>query len=112
MHLAAQSCLSLCDPMNCSLPDFSVHGILQARILWSRLPCPPPGDLPNPGIKLGSSALQAEFLPSEPPGKAWEVNDYSLQKEKEKREEKRKKCIIFHLKKEKIYYNETEIDFG
>ena len=79
---------------------------------WSRLPCPPPGDLPNPGIKLGSSALQAEFLPSEPPGKAWEVNDYSLQKEKEKREEKRKKCIIFHLKKEKIYYNETEIDFG
>ena len=29
----AQSCLTLCDPMDCSLPAFSVHGILQARIL-------------------------------------------------------------------------------
>ena len=28
-----QSCLTLCDPMDCSLPGFSVHGILQARIL-------------------------------------------------------------------------------
>ena len=28
-----QSCLTLCDPMNCSLPDSSIHGILQARIL-------------------------------------------------------------------------------
>ena len=32
-------------------------GILQARI-WSALPCPPPGDLPNPGIKPRSPALQ------------------------------------------------------
>ena len=31
--LAAQSCLTLCDPRDCSLPDSSVHGILQARIL-------------------------------------------------------------------------------
>ena len=32
-----QSCLTLCDPMNCSLPGFSVHGILQARTLeWVR----------------------------------------------------------------------------
>ena len=29
----AQSCLTLCDPMDCSPPGFSVHGILQARIL-------------------------------------------------------------------------------
>ena len=29
---ALQSCLTLCRPMDCSLPDFSVHGILQARI--------------------------------------------------------------------------------
>ena len=28
-----QSCLTLCDPMDCSLPGFSVHGILQARML-------------------------------------------------------------------------------
>ena len=36
---------------------------------WSRLPFPPPGDLPNPGIEPGSPALKADSLPSEPPGK-------------------------------------------
>ena len=36
---------------------------------WSGLPCPPPGNLPNPGIKLRSFALQVDSLPSEPPGK-------------------------------------------
>ena len=30
---------------------------------WSGLPCPPPGDLPSPGIKSGSPALQADSLP-------------------------------------------------
>ena len=35
---------------------------------WSGLPFPSPGDLPNPGIKPGSPALQADALPSEPPG--------------------------------------------
>ena len=29
----AQSCLTLCDPMGCSLPGFSVYGIFQARVL-------------------------------------------------------------------------------
>ena len=36
---------------------------------WSGLPCPPPGDLPNPGIEPRSPALQADSLPSELPGK-------------------------------------------
>ena len=36
---------------------------------WSGLPCPPPGDLPNPGIEPRSPALQVDSLPSEPPGK-------------------------------------------
>ena len=36
---------------------------------WSGLSFPLPGDLPDPGIKPGSSALQADSLPSEPPGK-------------------------------------------
>ena len=36
---------------------------------WSGLPCPPPGDLPNPGIKSRSPTMQADSLPSEPPGK-------------------------------------------
>ena len=37
---------------------------------WSGLPLPSPGDLSGPGIKPGSPALQADFVPSEPPGKA------------------------------------------
>ena len=95
---AAQSCLTLCDPVDCNLPVSSVHGILQARILeWvamsfstvrsgcslivARLPVffsllsvlNSPGVccqslLPNSGIKSGSPPLQADSLPSEPPG--------------------------------------------
>ena len=34
---------------------------------WSGLPFPSPGDLPNPGIEPGSSALEADALTSEPP---------------------------------------------
>ena len=42
-----QSCLTLCDPMDCGLPGSSVHEIAQARILeW--VPCPPSGNLPLP----------------------------------------------------------------
>ena len=36
---------------------------------WSALPFPSPGDLPDPGIEPWSPALQADSLPSEPPGK-------------------------------------------
>ena len=43
-------------------------GILQVRIL-DRLPCPPPGDLPNPGIKLRSPALQVDSLSADLSGK-------------------------------------------
>ena len=38
---------------------------------WSGLPLPSPGDLPNPGVEPGSPELQADALPSEPPGKPW-----------------------------------------
>ena len=41
---------------------------------WSGLPFPSPGDLPNPGIKPGSPALQTDALPSEPPGKSCNEN--------------------------------------
>ena len=66
----AQSSLTLCDSMDCSLPDSSVHGILQARILeyWvaiitgNGLPFPPPEDLPDPGIELVSPALASGFF--------------------------------------------------
>ena len=36
---------------------------------WNGLPCPPPGDLPNPGIEPRSCILQADSLPPKPPGK-------------------------------------------
>ena len=49
--------------MDHSLPDSSVHGILQQE--WSGLPFPPPGDLPDPGIEpmsLMSLALMGKFF--------------------------------------------------
>jgi len=66
MHacLVTQSYLTLCHPMECSPPGSSLHGIFQARIL-DELSFPPPGDLPNPGIKpasLRSSASAGRFF--------------------------------------------------
>ena len=47
--LATQSCLTLCDPMNCSPPGFTVHGVLQTRILeWIAIPFLTQGL--NPGL--------------------------------------------------------------
>ena len=67
--LFAQSCPTLCDSMDCSLPGSSVHEILQARILeWVAIPSP--GDLPDPGIESGSPALQVDALQSELQGKS------------------------------------------
>jgi len=40
---------------------------------WSGLPFPSPRDLHDPGIEAGSPTLQADALPSEPPGKPWYV---------------------------------------
>ena len=64
----AQSCPTLCNPMDCSLPGSSVHGILQARILeWVAVPFS--RGYSQPGIKPRSPTLQADSLLSEPPGK-------------------------------------------
>ena len=65
--LVAQSCPTLCNPMDCSPPGSPVHGILPARILEG-LPCSPPGDLPDPCIEPTSPTLQVDSLPSETPG--------------------------------------------
>ena len=62
--LVAQSCLTLCDPKDCSAP-----GGFSTQEYWSGSPCPSPGDLPNPRIKPRSPASQADALPSEPTGK-------------------------------------------
>ena len=86
MCLIAQLCPTLRDPMDCSPPGFSVHAILQARILewiaillsmkfsmqeyWCGYSFPSPGDLLNSGLEPGSPALQADSLPSKLPGKS------------------------------------------
>ena len=66
MCVGVQSlCLTLCDPMDRSLPGASVHVIFQAKIL-ELLEFPTPGDLPDPGVELKSPAspvLQANSLP-------------------------------------------------
>ena len=72
MHAKSlQSCLTLWDPKDCSPPGFSVHGILQVRILeWVAMPSS--RDLPNPGIKSHLLCLlhwQLDSLPLVPPGK-------------------------------------------
>ena len=48
--LVAQSCLTLCSPMDCSPPGCLSMGFPMQES-WSGLPFPPPGDLSNPGIR-------------------------------------------------------------
>ena len=68
-----QSCLTICDCMDCGSPGSSVHGVSQARVLeW---PCLPPGDLPDPGIEHASPALQADSLPLSHWGAGVGLND-------------------------------------
>ena len=67
--LIAQSCPTLCDPMDCNPPGSSVYGFSRQEY-WSGLPCLSPGDLPNTGIEPRFPTLQVDYLPSEPPGKA------------------------------------------
>ena len=58
-----QSCPAFCDPMDYSLPGYSVHGILQARILeWVAISSLE--DLPDPGIESTSSVLADRFFTS------------------------------------------------
>ena len=60
--LAAQSCPTLCDPVDCSPPGSSVYGILQARILeWVAIPFSRGSSQPR---NKASPALQADSLPS------------------------------------------------
>ena len=67
--LIAQSYPILCNPMDCSPPGSYVHGILQARILEWVAHSLLLGNLPNPEIEPGSSALQADSLHFGPPRK-------------------------------------------
>ena len=86
--LVAQSCPTLCDPVDYSLPGSSVpripHGVtiehqaplsmeFSRKEYWSRWPLFSPRDLPDPGIEPWSRALQADSLPGEPPGRLTHV---------------------------------------
>ena len=70
VDVSIQSCLqTLSDLIDCGLPDSSVHGVTQARILaWVVFPSSE--DLPDPGIEYRSLAWQADSLPPELPGKS------------------------------------------
>ena len=69
--LAAQLCPTLCDPMDGSQPDSSVHGILQTRIL-ERVAIPFCRGSSWPRTWTGSHALKAASLPSDPPVKLYQ----------------------------------------
>ena len=60
--LVARSCPPLCNPMNCSPPGSSVHGISKPRIMECLL-FPSPEDLPDPGIKPIYLYWQVDSLP-------------------------------------------------
>ena len=59
--LVTNSCLTLLRPHDCNPPGFSVHGFPRQEH-WSGLSFPSPGDLSDPGIKLGSPALAGRFF--------------------------------------------------
>ena len=66
----------LCNPVDCSLPGFSVHGILQARVLeWVTISFSRGSS--RPGIEPGSPALEADALTTEPPGKPIHIHTYT-----------------------------------
>ena len=68
-------CLTLCDPLDCSLPGSSVHGIFQARILqWVAISyC---NDLSNPGIKFTSLVSPAVTVGIFTTVANWETQEY------------------------------------
>ena len=76
--LVAQSCLTLCDPMDYNPPGSSVHGISQATILeWVLFPSP--GELPYPWVESASPALAGRFFTTKTPGKPIENCMYFLE---------------------------------
>ena len=62
--LVAQSCPTLATPWTVACQAPLSMGFPRQEY-WSELPFPPPGNLPNPGIKPGSPALQMDSLPTE-----------------------------------------------
>ena len=69
-----QLCPTLCNPMDYIVCQAPLSMGFSMREYWSGLPCPPPGELPNPGIKPAPLHLlhwQPGSLPLAPPGPTW-----------------------------------------
>ena len=66
--IVAQSCLTLCDPMTVACQAPLSMGFSRQEY-WSGLPCPPPRDLPNPGMEPLPPCIAGGFFPAEPLGK-------------------------------------------
>ena len=66
--LVAQSCSTLATPWTVAHQS-PLSMEFSRQEYWSGLPCPPPGDLPDPGIKPAFPALQTDSVPSKPPGR-------------------------------------------
>ena len=69
--LVPKSCLTLVTPWTI-VHQAPLSMAFSRQEYWSGLPFPPSGDLLNPGIKLGFSALQADSLPTELSGKPFQ----------------------------------------
>ena len=67
--LVAKSCLTLCNPMDCSLPGSSLSMGFPRQGCWCGLPFPSPGHLPKLGDELKSPVWAGGFFTTEPPGK-------------------------------------------
>ena len=77
--LVAQSCPILCDPMDCG-PQTPLSMGFPRQDYWIGFPFPSPGDLPNPGTEPEPPSLEANSLPSEPPGKkTWKQEGLEMQ---------------------------------
>ena len=72
LYIIAQSCLTLCNPMDCSLTSSSVHGIFQARILeWVAIYFSKGSSQPRDRTQV--SHMEEDSLLSEPPGKPFKA---------------------------------------
>ena len=108
LWLFAQSCLTLCDPMYCSPPGSSIHGLCQARILeWVAISFSRGSSRPRDRTQVSRLAgrqkqMQADALTSEPPGKplsghrGWQV--HNLQNELSLWRPKKNQCCILSPK--------------
>ena len=85
-----QSSPILCDPMDYSSPGFSVHGILQTRILeWVAISFPRGSSQPRDQTYISYTA--GKFFTTEPPGEAHSANTSGRKKGKERAKESKRK---------------------